>query len=152
MPGADLSVYGDGSILLKEDAADYKWCFNATADDYFYSDELTTSPTGRNMVWRANGNVGIGTLSPSYPLEMGSGAYVSSGGVWTNASSRQYKDNIRDLTIQDAKAALMELKPTKFKYKADKKDESLGFISEDVPNLVATKDRKGLSTMDNEQQ
>ena len=40
------------------------------------------------------------------------------------------------------------MKPTKFNYKVDKEDEYLGFISEDVPNLVATKDRKGLSPMD----
>ncbi|MFQ5713437.1 MAG: hypothetical protein ACE5GU_05355 [Candidatus Scalinduaceae bacterium] len=35
------------------------------------------------------GNVGIGTTSPNYPLEMGSGAHVTTGGVWTNASSRE---------------------------------------------------------------
>ena len=36
----------------------------------------------------------------------------------------------------------------KFYYKADREDEHLGFIAEDVPELVATKDRKGLSAMD----
>ena len=94
-------------------------------------------------------NVGIGTLTnPSFPLEMGSGAHVTTGGVWTDASSRQYKENIRDLTLKDAIVALKELRPTRFNYKVDKEDEYLGFIAEDVPELVATKDRKGLSAMD----
>ena len=94
------------------------------------------------------GNIGIGTTSPSYPLEMASGAHVTTAGVWTNASSREYKENIRDLTFDEAKHALSELSPSKFNYKADKNDDYLGFIAEDVPELVATKDRKGLSPMD----
>ena len=96
----------------------------------------------------APGNVGIGTMSPNYPLEMGSGAHVTVGGVWTDASSREYKENIRDLTIEEAKTALEKLEPTKFNYKVDKEEEYIGFIAEDVPGLVASKDRKGLSPMD----
>jgi hypothetical protein len=41
-----------------------------------------------------------------------------------------------------------ELNPVKYNYKADKEDEHLGFIAEDVPELVASKDRKGMSPMD----
>jgi hypothetical protein len=48
----------------------------------------------------------------------------------------------------EAKLALSELTPSKFNYKVDKDDEYLGFIAEDVPDLVATKDRKGMSPMD----
>ena len=94
------------------------------------------------------GNVGIGTTSPSYPLEMASGAHVTTGGVWTDASSREYKENIRDLSYDEATSALSSLKPSKFNYKVDKDDDYLGFIAEDVPDLVATKDRKSLSSMD----
>ena len=44
----------------------------------------------KNLVLNPNGGyVGIRTTSPSYPLQMGSGAYVSTGGVWTNASNPQ---------------------------------------------------------------
>ena len=35
-----------------------------------------------------------------------------------------------------------------FVYKADRTERHVGFIAEDVPELVATKDRKGLSPMD----
>jgi hypothetical protein len=94
------------------------------------------------------GNVGIGTTNPGYPLEMASGAHVTTAGVWTNASSREYKENIRDLSYDEATSALSSLKPSKFNYKVDKNDDYLGFIAEDVPDLVASKDRKGLSPMD----
>ena len=94
------------------------------------------------------GNVGIGTSSPSYPLQMGSGAYCSSGGVWTNASSREYKTDVKQLTAEKAMAALTELKPVEFAYKADSQEKHIGFIAEDAPELVASKDRKGMSSMD----
>lgn len=100
------------------------------------------------MVIKKDGNIGIGTKSPDYPLEMASGAHVTTAGVWTDASSRDYKENIRALTSDEAKLALSELTPSKFNYKIDKDDEYVGFIAEDVPDLVATKDRKGLSPMD----
>ena len=95
-----------------------------------------------------SGNVGIGTTDPAYPLEMASGAHVTAAGVWTDASSREYKENIRTLSYDEAESALSSLIPSKFNYKIDKDDEYLGFIAEDVPDLVATKDRKGLSPMD----
>jgi len=73
---------------------------------------------------------------------------VTAGGVWTNASSREYKENIRELTVEEAMTALDELNPTRFNYKVDKEEEHVGFIAEDVPELVANKDRNGLSPMD----
>ena len=94
------------------------------------------------------GNVGIGTTSPSHPLQMASGAYVSSGGVWTNASSREYKTAVKQLTAEKAMDTLTQLKPVEFAYKADSKEKHVGFIAEDAPELVASKDRKGMSSMD----
>jgi len=96
----------------------------------------------------AAGYVGIGTTSPSYPLQMGSGAYVSTGGVWTNASSREYKTDIKKLSTQKAIDALKQLDPVEFAYKTDSQEKHVGFIAEDAPELVATKDRKGMSSMD----
>ena len=102
-----------------------------------------------NLVFNpSGGNVGIGTTSPSHPLQMGSGAYVSTGGVWTNASSREYKTNIKQLTTNKAFAALNQLMPVEFTYKVDKHEKHVGFIAEDAPEIVATKDKKGMSSMD----
>ena len=45
-------------------------------------------------------------------------------------------------------SALRELQPTRFNYKVDREEEHVGFIAEDVPELLANKDRNGLSPMD----
>jgi hypothetical protein len=79
---------------------------------------------------------------------MASGARVTTGGVWTNASSREYKENIQELSASEAADTLAKLDPVKYNYKVDAEDKHVGFIAEDVPDLVATKDRKGLSPMD----
>jgi hypothetical protein len=104
----------------------------------------------RITILGGSGNVGIGLTAqePAHPLQMASGAYVTAGGVWTDASSRAYKENIRELSAADALSAFSGLTPVQFTYKADQGDEHLGFIAEDVPALVATPDRKGLSPMD----
>ncbi|MBF0606010.1 MAG: tail fiber domain-containing protein [Magnetococcales bacterium] len=65
----------------------------------------------------------------------------------TNASSCEYKKDIHSLTSEDAMLAFNKLEPVSFKYKTDD-EQHIGFIAEDVPDIVATKDRKGLSTMD----
>ncbi|MAE08297.1 MAG: hypothetical protein CL661_11795 [Bacteroidetes bacterium] len=102
------------------------------------------------LILNQDGNyVGIGSETiPSFPLHMASGACVTVGGVWTNASSRDLKENIQDLTVEEALEALYELSPKKYNYKTEKDEEYLGFIAEDVPDLVATKDRKSMSSMD----
>ena len=94
------------------------------------------------------GNVGIGMMSPSHPLHMGNGAHCTAGGVWTDASSIQYKENITYLSTEKAMQALEELNPVMFNFKVDKEEKHVGFIAEDVPELVATQDRKGLSPME----
>ena len=52
------------------------------------------------------------------------------------------------MTGDEALRVLKELQPVKFQYKADTSGtQRLGFIAEDVPELVAEKDRRSLSDM-----
>ena len=102
----------------------------------------------RRMIIESGGNVGFGNIDPVHPLEMASGAHVTAGGTWTNGSSRIYKENIQDLPLKDAMNTLAKLKPKQFNYKLEPNEIYLGFIAEEVPDLVATSDRKGLSPMD----
>lgn len=94
-----------------------------------------------NSTWRLR-------LNTDNSLSMFSGASCTVGGVWTNASSRELKQSIQSLTKDEAVKTLEGLNPVKFAYKADKEDKHVGFIAEDVPELVASKDRKGMSPMD----
>ena len=73
------------------------------------------------------------------------GYYV---GNWVNSSSRERKENINPLSAEDAQKTLEGLNPVTYNYKANNEEAHVGFIAEDVPDLVATKNRKGLSPMD----
>ncbi len=95
-----------------------------------------------------DGNVGLGVSRPEHPLEMASGAYVTAGGVWTNRSSRNDKENIAVLTGDDALAAVMALEPVTFTYRTEQGEDYVGFIAEDVPAMLASGDGLSLSTMD----
>ena len=79
---------------------------------------------------------------------MASGAHVTAGGAWTNSSSREKKENIATLQVEAATAALMALQPVVFNYRNETGEDYVGFIAEDVPELVAVSDRDALSTMD----
>lgn len=94
------------------------------------------------------GFFGLGVSAPAFPIDHSSGAHLTAGGVWTNASSRALKQDIRDLGTTEALETLKNLQPVKYSYKVDPNEHHVGFIAEDVPALVATPDRKSLSPMD----
>lgn len=102
----------------------------------------------------SDGYVGIGTATPANPLQVGTdntngnGAYLSAGGVWTDGSSRDFKENIQSLSADTAIDTMRNLNPVTYAYKVDPAEKHVGFIAEDVPDLVATQDRKHLSPMD----
>lgn len=69
--------------------------------------------------------------------------------AFTNASSRELKDKIADLTSEKASMALRQITPVEFVYKDDATAEPrVGFIAEDVPDLIAEPDRKSVPVMD----
>lgn len=120
----------------------------ATQVDIYTGANNTTQAGTARLTIKSTGYIGMGTQSPAYPLHMASGARVTTGGTWTNASSREYKENIQGLSADAALKALKDLEPVTFAYKTAPKEHHVGFIAEDVPDLVATEDRKGLSAMD----
>jgi hypothetical protein len=69
-------------------------------------------------------------------------------GTWNPASSRELKENIQDLKLSEASNALTGLNPVKYNYKTNKEEPRVGFIAEDVPELVAMNGRKNLGTVD----
>jgi len=77
-----------------------------------------------------------------------SGAVLTNGGTWQSVSSRESKNDIADLSNDDALKTLQGLKPVTFRYKAEPDEQYVGFVAEDVPELVATNDRKHLNSMD----
>jgi hypothetical protein len=74
---------------------------------------------------------------------------VQTTGALAQASSITLKENVSELSGQEAMAALQGLNAVKYNYKADEqKEQRIGFIAEDVPDLVANSERDRLSPMD----
>lgn len=105
----------------------------------------TTTPT--QMILTGQGNLGIGNTNPTEKLFVSGNIYAT--GTITQGSSRELKEDIASLSTEEALNAFQMLEPVKYRYKADsKKDLQIGFIAEDVPEIVASADRKSLNSMD----
>jgi hypothetical protein len=105
---------------------------------------------GRDAVTfpKSDVNIGIRTDNPQHAIQVTAGGAFSDGTTWENASSRELKENIMELRTEEAMETLENIKPVKFNYKQNPADEAnVGFIAEDVPDLVASKGRKSLNSM-----
>lgn len=111
---------------------------------------ITTDSSGSTLARltiKGSGNVGIGINNPTHLIHLNGGAY-SDGPTWVNASSRELKKDIVEVSAEEAIQTVESLKPVSFMYKEGNQDVHVGFIAEDVPEMVATPDRKGLESMD----
>jgi hypothetical protein len=91
------------------------------------------------------GNVGIGTSSPSEKLHVNGN--ITADDYLIN-SSRKYKKQIETLSADQAISTLNDLRPVTFKFKSNMEENHVGFIAEDVPELVANKNRNNIGSMD----
>jgi len=109
----------------------------------FLGNAAGMNETGSNKLYISNSD----TATPLIYGDFSTGTVVIHGKI-TLQSSREAKDEIEALTVQGALDALEGLRPVTFVYKTDRTERHMGFIAEDVPEPVATKDRKGVNPMD----
>ena len=162
-PADTLCMKSDGNVGIGTWSPEAKLEVQGTGADVQFLIERTDGATGQlsakagvvnfgskgahplrlmvNQEWKMN-------INDDNSMTMQNGASCTAVGVWTNASSIEYKENIQELNSTEALDTLKGLKPVKYNYKADKNEEYVGFIAEEVPELVATGDRKGMSPMD----
>ena len=89
-------------------------------------------------------NVGIGTTTPSYLLEVSGSAAKSTGTTWINTSDERTKENIQNYTkgLND----IVQLQPRVFDYNGkgstEKSKENIGLIAQEVidvyPEAIST--------------
>lgn len=135
--------------MVSDESVDLEWRFGMLGDSSFRISDFTTGVEANRVTINSSGQIGIGGVtSPTNPIQHSSGAILTAGGTWQSVSSRAAKKDISTLTPDEAKAALAKLQPVKFTYKLEPGDPQVGFIAEDVPDLVATHDRKHLNAME----
>jgi len=81
------------------------------------------------------GDVGIGTSSPTHLIQLSGGAY-SDGSTWTPSSSIRWKENITPLTV--GIETLKRLRPVAYNYKKTPEKKTMGFIAEEVGKVLPT--------------
>jgi hypothetical protein len=138
---------GSGNVFLGWNAGFAEMGSNTL---YITNNQQTPLIYGQFHSTPSENKLGIGTksIAAGDTLAVWNGARLTKGGVWTNASSRELKDNIETLSAEDANAALEDLSPVRYVYRNSREEEYVGFIAEDVPELVASNDHKSLSPMD----
>lgn len=145
------------SELVFMSASTPKWIFssrNSYPDGTSTLDRFNLYNAAQQEVFtlHQNGSMFIGTgaanNNTSHALEAASGAHLTTGGVWTSVSSREAKQDIEAISVQQAESTLADLEPVTFKYKKEPEETYAGFIAEDVPEFVATNSKKALVSMD----
>ncbi|WP_341347903.1 tail fiber domain-containing protein [Paenibacillus sp. FSL H3-0469] len=95
----------------------------------------------------SSSNVGIGKApADNYKLDVNGNLRATN---FAQTSSRTYKENIASLPVKKALELLNKLKPVTFNYKTENgKQQNIGFIAEDVPQIFSTADHKSVVLMD----
>lgn len=60
----------------------------------------------------------------------------------------QSKQNVVELTPEEALSALANLQPVTFSYRQDNAERHVGFIAENVPDLIASSESEGLKPLE----
>jgi hypothetical protein len=160
-PSSTLCLKSDGFVGIGTWSPAYKLEVETTNENSAIVAERTDGATNFMNATDTYGNFGTATnhsvriltnsswtmqVNTDDTLDMRDGGGYD--GTWNPASSRELKENIQNLTISEARDALSLLNPVKYNYKKDKEEPRVGFIAEDVPELVAMNGRKSLGTVD----
>jgi hypothetical protein len=90
------------------------------------------------MTIRSGGNVGIGTTTAGYLLEVNGTIGKPGGGLWTASSDLRLKQNVTEFT--DGMDQIMQIRPIKYRYNElsgfDTRPEYVGVIAQELQEIV----------------
>lgn len=132
---------------------------SATRNAALISEAIISQDQGASPAIAYNAFKGAGGALTKRPLvvyrnnNVAKVTIAANGGVTATSfnpvSSRILKHDIVELDSNKASGALRQLTPVEFVYNDDESNEKrVGFIAEDVPEIVANKDRKSVPIMD----
>jgi hypothetical protein len=142
----NTSATGFSGFVLTEEGGGTTFFFGT---DNQNNNNRLNSINGFPLLIMTEGSERIRFPSPGTDfIQATNGAELTAGGVWQDSSSRDLKRDIVELSDNDALEAFQALNPVTFRYKAEPEEQYVGFIAEDLPDLVATNDRKHMSSND----
>lgn len=122
--GHKAKVHASNTMVFG-DSATANWLFNSGA----------TASAGAALV--------VGSNSTN-----GNGAYLSTGGTWTNASDKNKKENFEPIYGSEMLQKISELPITRWNYKGQK-EQHIGPVAQDFYRIFAVgTDDKSISTID----
>lgn len=93
--------------------------------------------------------LGLGVLTPAFPIEHSSGARLTASGVWTNASDRNLKENITPVDPSDVLARVVSMPVSVWNYKVDAEAKHIGPMAQDFKQAFGLGDSdKVIGTVD----
>jgi hypothetical protein len=103
---------------------------------------------------RSNGRVGFNRV-PGYPIHVGSstsdgnGAHLTTGGAWTNGSSREFKKGFQPVDPSDVLDRVAELPISTWQYKGSEEGKHMGPMAEDFAKAFGLgSDEQYITTID----
>lgn len=147
---AFIIATGNVGIRTTNPSAMLEIAGNGSGDAYLNLTTNSSATPGNILTIANNRNIGVGlaNANPTYILDFSSiGAWVDDTGFHP-ASSRKFKEQIHDLKSNTAETTLHAMTPVRFNYKIEPGREYLGFIAEDMPDLIASRDRRGITSLD----
>jgi hypothetical protein len=102
-----------------------------------------TNPCGR---WVTTTRTVVGRGGDRLHLYASGGTYIDGNFYYT--SSKDYKENIANMSKTTVQKIVEELEPVEFNFKGDYSKTTMGFIAEDVPADLSAYDKKAISPME----
>jgi hypothetical protein len=167
IPGSHVIIGDEGDLLLRRTGATSVsfrfvngarvWNFFNSMDGVFQLRDATggTSPfvlypgaPSNLLVMNSNG-IGINNPNPLFPIHHSSGARLTAGGVWTNASSRSLKTAFEAIDPLAVLAKVEALPVQGWRYKVeDGSTRHIGPVAEDFQRLFGLGDGESIGTVD----
>ena len=134
-----IALYRD-TFYTDSPAVDSCWFISSNVGNNFNIDWWAASSGGVQLTIAPSGNVGIGTASPGWLLEVNGSAAKPGGGSWTNSSDIRLKDI--HYNFNRGLNALMTLQPVAYNYKMNNplglpsQNTYIGLIAQDVEEVI----------------
>jgi hypothetical protein len=102
-----------------------------------------------NLLVLSPAGIGINNPAPAFPIHHSSGARLTAGGVWTNASSRSLKTAFEAIDPMAVLAKVADLPVQGWRYKVeDASTRHIGPVAEDFQRLFGLGDGESIGTVD----